>query len=359
MGIEALHSIQRTLRTPNGQGLTLALFGVCSLLILLVLAQVYVSQARRRRRLQERWRSFTEGMMRHGLSAPQRALMGEMARRDSPEDPALLLQSLEAFERGVHHHLKPLLAQKSPAAGQEAAALVSGLRDVLGFARARGREYFSTRELQKGQTVELYAAGRADTPICSARVGPPREDYLELAELRYAQPIPNGPLLAAFYGGGRRFEFETRPLIVDMTAGACQLEHTLDVRAIDQREHFRVQRAAPLGVRAEWEPADAWRTAQLRNISAGGAALVAGFYYEDGEDLLLQLRPAQYLPPAALVEREDFDERVLGATVLEARRLQDERCLYRVEFRDVSPDDRSYLYRVVQKLQRCNQPDHA
>jgi c-di-GMP-binding flagellar brake protein YcgR len=120
-----------------------------------------------------------------------------------------------------------------------------------------------------------------------------------------------------------------------------------------------VESTAPLGVRAQWEADDAWRTAQLRNISAGGAALVAGFYYETGEALLLQLRPAEYLPKAALAEGEDFEARAMAATVLETRKVSDELCLYRVEFRDVSPDDRRYLVRVVQKLQLYGQEKRA
>ncbi len=125
----------------------------------------------------------------------------------------------------------------------------------------------------------------------------------------------------------------------------------MDVRAVDQREHYRVEHRAPLGLRAQWEAEDSWRTAQLRNISAGGAALVAGCYYEEGEDVVIQLRPAEYLPAVAMADGPEFDGRALSATVLEARRLPDGQCLYRVEFRDVSPDDRGYLYRIVQKLQ--------
>ncbi len=350
MGPEALDGIQRTLRAPGGHGAMLLVFGACSLLMLAVLLQLYFSQWNRRRRLAERWRRFTQSMVRHRLSAEQRGLLGEMARREAPEDPGLLLQSLEAFERAVHHQLKPLISNQGGRVVEEASALVSGLRQALGFSRTHSREYFSTRELHEGQPIELYAAAR-DAPICTARVAVPREDYLELGELRYAQPLTGRRVRAAFYSLGRRFEFQTEPLHVDLPHGICRLAHTVDVRAADQREHFRVEHSAPLRVRAQWEPEDLWRTAQLRNISAGGAALVAGCYYEEGEDLLVHLRPADYLPPAALVEGEEFDARSLAASVLETRHLPEERCLYRVEFRDVSPDDRCYLYRIVQKLQ--------
>ncbi len=351
MGPEALHGIQRTLRAPGGHGAMLLMFGACSMLMLAVLLQVYLSQWHRRRRLTERWRRFTQSMVRRRLSVSQRGLLAEMARREAPEDPGLLLQSLEAFERGVHRHLKPLISNKGGPAVEEAAGLVGGLRQALGFSRGHWREYFSTRELQEGQTVELYATARAETPICTARVATPREDYLELTDLRYAQPLTGRSVHAVFYSLGRRFDFETEPLHVDLPHGICRLAHTVDVRAVDQRENYRVEHSAPLDIRAQWEPEDFWRTAQLRNISAGGAALVAGCYYEEGEQLLVQLRPAEYLSPAALVEGEEFGARALVASVLEARRLPDERCLYRVEFRDVSPDDRRYLFRIVQKLQ--------
>ena len=146
--------------------------------------------------------------------------------------------------------------------------------------------------------MDLYASAEADTPICHARVGEPREDVLELVDLRHSQPFSGPTVYAVFFSRGRRFCFPTDVLEVDAARAVCRLAHSIGVRAVDPRANFRVESQAPLHVRADWEPADAWRTALLRNISAGGAALVCGFYYEAGEQLMVQIRPADCLPQA-------------------------------------------------------------
>jgi len=321
MGPEALKGIQETFRASGGYRVAIVIFGLCSLLLLVVLLEVFIAQWRRRRRLQERWRGFTRGMVRRRLSPPQRALLSEMASRQCPEDPGALLQEHEAFECAVHRHMKSLMANEGPGAVQEAADLLKGIRAALGFAAAQGRQYHSTRSLPEGLDVELYTSAHADTPIGRARVGSPREDYLELVELKYAQPISGRTLRVVFYSSGRRFEFETGLLQVDLPNGVCRLAHSIDVRAAEAREHFRITREAPLSVRARWEPQDAWRQAMLRNLSAGGAALVAGFYYETGEQIVLRIQPAEYLDARVLEEEEDVDEREIGARVLETRKL--------------------------------------
>ena len=196
--------------------------------------------------------------------------------------------------------------------------------------------------------MALYGTPDARTPVAHARVGEPREDYLDLVDLRQTGPIEGRSVHVVFYSRGRRFRFPTDLLKADPARAVCRLAHSIGVRAVDPREHFRVESPTPLHIRADWEPADAWRSALLSNISAGGAALVCGFYYEPGERLMLQV-------PAAMADGRDQDGRRIGATILEARKLTEDRCLYRVEFRDVAPEDRRYLFRVVQSLQLHSQ----
>ena len=351
MGTEALKSIHQALAPSAGDRSTLFILGVCSVLMLLVLVQVFRNQWKRRRRLVERWRQFSAEMGRHALTAPQRALLVEMARREVPEEPGSLLHGLEVFERAVHHHLRPLVSGGDAGQTERAVALVRGLRQALGFSQAPGLEYFSTRELQQGQEVALYASAEAGTPVCHARVGPPREDYLELVDLRRSQPVSSRTVYAVFYSKGRRFCFPTDLLQMDAAHAVCRLGHSIGVRPVDPRASFRAESRAPLNVRADWEPTDAWRTALLQNLSAGGAALVCGFYYEAGERLVLDIRPTDCLPPALTPGARELEERQIAATILEARKLSEDRCLYRVEFRDAGPDDRRYLFRVVQALQ--------
>ena len=150
MRSEALKSIQQALHPGDGAQAGLFIIAVCSALMLLVLLKVLAAQWKRRRQLVEGWRRFSEGMARHALTAAQRALMVEMARREAPDDPASLLQSPEIFERAVHHHLRPLAAGGAQAALERAAVLIRGVRQATGFSEARGPDTTARANSSRG-----------------------------------------------------------------------------------------------------------------------------------------------------------------------------------------------------------------
>lgn len=345
MGPEMLKGIQQGLRAGDLRP-ALIIFGVCSFLLLLLMLRVYMRRLGTRRRVEGRWREFRQALRRAHLTTAERETAVEMASKEVPESPSSILQELETFESAVHRYLNPRVVHGE---ADDAAELVRGLREKLGFAENPGRIYCSTRGLQPGQQLLLGPAGEAGAGRQPARVARRREDVLEVEGLDRPEELPEDVVSAEFTAEGRIFGFETEVLGVEPEAGRCRLGHTLDVRAMDSREFYRTEVDKNITIRAGWEEEDVRRQMLLENLSAGGAALLGGCYYEEGERLILHIDPGQ-LGERAVDEDRELGPRDVEAMVLAAETVE-QRCRYRVEFQDVEPETRQFLFRMVQKLE--------
>jgi hypothetical protein len=114
-----------------------------------------------------------------------------------------------------------------------------------------------------------------------------------------------------------------------------------------------VQVNAPAAVRAPWEDEQVQREATLRDLSAGGAGLVSRCYFEDGEQVVVVLRPGDCLPEGAAAE--DEGPRDLPGTIVGLERTPGGRCRYHVEFGELDSSDRQFLFRLVNRLEAAGQ----
>ncbi len=351
MGPDVLKGIQQSMSAGPDMRPVLIIFGVCSLLMLLILLRIFLRQWQRRRHLEQRWQQFHARLAQAGTSAEERTVLSQMAARDGPEEPTALLDELEVFEKGVQHFMAPLVRHGDREEARRVADIVAGLRERLGFAQHRARVFVSTRELDAGHHVYLWPADGEGEAAGRATVAARREDLLPLENMELSDPLQPGRLAhLQFHGDGRLFRCETEVLSFDGEAQTCQLAHTIDIRAADAREYHRAHTERPVLFRADWESADVARQGTLVNLSAGGAALAGRCYYQAGERLVIRLEPGALFEDAD-EPGADMETREVTGMVLESRRTEGEECLYRVEFRDVERDVRQYLFRLVQSLE--------
>jgi c-di-GMP-binding flagellar brake protein YcgR len=324
------------------------IFGLCSLGMLVIMVRVYLRQLRHRRRVESEWQRFSDGLAEARLNEEERQLATEMAAKEVPEEPMSFLSDLETFEKAVQRCLNPLVSFERFEEARELGRRVQEVRRKLGFADRPRRVYSSTRELAPGHRLNLRLQEAGKEARGYAEVASQREDLLELRDLAGVEGLQRGDVVRVeFEGDGRPFAFESRIAQCDPGQGRCCLEHTLDVLACDSREHYRARIFQPVSFRASWEAEDVAREGTLRDLSAGGAAFSGGCFYEEGETVVLRIRPADWLP-----DSEDLSEaREVAGTILQADLQDGERCIYHVEFRHADRELRQYLFRLVQKLE--------
>jgi len=339
--------LQDGLQSATGLGWALLIIGFAGLVIVALVIQMLMRGIRRRRRLVENWREFGARMDRWELDAPSRALLRELARRECPQTPVTLLEQIEVFERAVHRYLKPICAAGGQRA-EKAARAVAEARRKLGFVGTEGPVYYSTRELRQGQQLQLAPRGGSEF------WGTVAEQSEASLHVKPSAPLPadvaGQTVEVVFFEGNRAYSFEARVLRLDASASECVLEHVLDVRSAGAREFHRVDVGKSIAFRAAWEDEDVERIGVLRDLSAGGLALVSQCYYEDGEDVVVSFRPADYLSHKDEAGPE-LEERRITGTIVETERVAGGRCLYHVNFPELDAEGRRYLFRLVHRLE--------
>ncbi|MFO8008930.1 MAG: PilZ domain-containing protein [Candidatus Brocadiia bacterium] len=341
------------MRDSVGTEVALVVIAVAALGMVALLLQMFLAALRRRRTLEQSWADLGRWLENSELSPEQRRLVRELATRYSPDNPMGVVEQIEVFERAVHRYLKPICADGPGADSQRAGQRLRQLRTKLHLETPSGVLYFSSRELEAGQEVELKPLGQNEHP-CWGVVAEQREDFLVLKGVRPAAGDLQGlEVRVVFFRAGRSYTFETTVVAADSSASRCFLEHTLDVRTAGAREFHRVQVNAPAAVRAPWEDEQVQRQATLRDLSAGGAGLVSRCYFEDGEQVVVVLRPGDCLPEGAATE--DEGPRDLPGTIVGLERTPGGRCRYHVEFGELDSSDRQFLFRLVNRLEVAGQ----
>lgn len=352
MPLRALDGIHDALQGPSGVRWACFIIGAALLVILLLLVHVLVVRTRRRRRLRASWQQFAARMVDRQLSRREGQLLRELAERETPWRPLDVAERIEVFERAVHRYLKAI---ESPGSGPEptgaAAAQVRSLRGKLGFEAPAGAFYFSTRQLPAGLQVHLTTSG-ADSPGTWAKVKGGREDFLELVELESPDARLKGRRVeVVFFQGTSAFSFEVDVVAVDTASASCLLTHSLDVRSAGMREFHRVAVGKPITFRAAWEEPRVRREGTLRDLSAGGLGLLCPCLYERGEELVINISPARCLGEGGAPGVRPIEDRQIGGRIVETRRTRDGRCVYHVEFSDISESDQQYVFGLVRRLE--------
>ncbi len=354
-GSERLRAIRESMESSPGQGWLIAAVVLLLLLLLLVLCRAIVVAVRRRRRLVADWQEFARSLNDLELAPAHRKLLSQLVTRQCPDRPLDVMREIAVFERAAHAYLGPLCKGGPGEGARRAATAIHVLRSRMNFERPSGVTYYSTRELQAGQHVQITFGERPEPPACWAVVGEQREDFLPLRDIR---PLPDEAgsrtVQVVFFNKGRAYGFDTRVVDRSREDSSFLLAHTLDVRTAGAREHHRVRVDGPVVFRAEWEAPEAWHKGTLRDLSLGGLALVCPCYYQAGEELVLDLRTSAYLPdepPGGELE----EERRLEGTIVSMERIEGGRGLYRIQFRDMDAAEGRYLFRLVQKLELSTQ----
>jgi hypothetical protein len=360
MGLDAFQGIQQGFRGDGELRSVLIIIGAITLVVLVFMVYVFIKQQGRRQRAAEQWRGFIKSMAGRGLGAAQSKLLADLAAKESPENPSVVMDELECFERAVSRRLKPLLVFGRRDEAQALGERIHELRSALGFTDRPSNVYCSSRELQSGQKLHIEARRGGASAKWSGRVGLVREDVLEVVDLVPAdKPLQDRSVHVDFYDGKRAFGFETDVVESLSDESRCLLAHTIDVRAIDAREFHRVATEQPVTFRADWEPGDAHREGTLQNLSAGGAAFVGGCYYQEGERLILTLDPQALFDQTEDEALASLDPCEVTGTVLETMRMPGGLCLYRLDCRNVEPDVRRFLFQLVQQLELAVEDDSS
>jgi c-di-GMP-binding flagellar brake protein YcgR len=347
MGPRAIGGIQEALSSSDGLPWGLIFMALALLGIFVLFTYLTVVQVQRSKRLKAEWEEFARIIAGRGLSQAQKALARELARRDAPTHPADVVRRPEVFERAVHRHLKRL---GSPEDAQRAGGVVRALREKLGLRRSGAAAYYSTRMLPAGQEVFLALTDDPSSAI-KARVAEPREDLLALQDLEPAsRRLRGAEVQVTFYPPKGAFSFTTDVVSVNAGNRTCLLEHSAEVGTATRRRYLRVQMDAPIAFRAAWEGDEVSRSGRLQDLSAGGLSVEAPCYYEANETLVFDVDVARYLRKDA----EDLGARPISGTVLRTPRSGDDRCVYHVEFRQVSEDDRRFLMELVRRVERAS-----
>jgi len=350
MGPKALEGIQDALSGTDGAPWAVIFMGLALLGILVLFVHLTVVQVRRHGRLKVGWEELARTAARYKLAHDETLLIRDLARREAPMNPVDVVRRPEIFERAVHRHLKRL-GSSSPGSqeGQRACALISSLRGKLALRHSGGETYYSTRTLPEGQELFLTIEGDR-TSALKARTGVAREDLLELVDVQPAGARLRGRSVnATFYPRKGAFSFSTDVVRVDPAGGTCLLNHSVDVRRASRRSYHRVQVGQPVTFRAAWEGDAVTREGTLCDLSAGGASVEAPCYYEANESLVFDVRPGVYLPDAD----EGEGARPIRGTVVMTQQRGGDVCLYHVEFRQISADDRQFLVDLVRRIERA------
>jgi len=348
-----LQGIRRALEAQETARWAYFIVAVGLFVAIIVIANILISRWNRGRRVQAAWTHLARDMARRHLDRGQQELLRKLVLRETPGRPLDIVERIEVFERAVHRYLGSLGApERRDESVRRAASLVRGLRDKLGFAQARGRAYYSTRELASGQAVHLAPKGRGGAASVWARVQGGHEDVLSLQHVQPADAELRGhPIEVVFFDGKAAFSFDSTVLEVDSEEATCLLAHSIDVRSAGVREFHRVDVNCPVAFRAAWEGPDVRREGTILDLGAGGLALLCPCYYEDGEEILLQLQPDAYLRAPDGPARSHLADRQLKGAILQTRRTADGRCVHHIEFRDVDNEDREYLFRLVRHIE--------
>lgn len=257
-------------------------------ILLLVLGIGLVLQWRlaRKRRALRAGRLFKDGIGRMGLDGSQQRVLQALAGQlGSGIDPTELMRHRATFERAVHRFMRRPKASK-------AAPHLAALRERLGFHTTEGADFVSTRQLAWGTPVRIQLAGRED--LYSGRVGPLRDDLLEVVELEGAEVLAGKDVQVTVFRDSRRYEFPSR--VAEADATSCRLHHALEPRDVDVREDLRVN----VGRRVTLLRGGRQLSATLVDLSVGGAALRCTTAMEAGDEVALRLDQyslAGELPP--------------------------------------------------------------
>lgn len=352
MGPDAIEAIRGGLQGPSGMQWAWLIVCIASLLICVLVVHLLVLHVRRHHRLVQQQREFARKMSALGLSRAERTLLEAFAKRETPHRLLDVVDRIEVFERAVHRYLGLLRSSgRGSGAMQAAGSRIQALRQKLRFQEVPGVVYYSTRELQPRQSVRLTPLGDDRRQGVWAKVSATREDFLELVELEPVDEALRGRRVkAAFFSHGRAYSFDSSVVEMDAAGAWCLLDHSTDVRTAGMREFHRVTVNSPIVIRGAEESADVRREGTLRDLSAGGLAVMAPCYYESGQDLILHISPSQYVGepgnggPA-------LEDRQLHGVVVSTHQVEQGRCLYHIEFRGVQADDGRYLFRLVNALE--------
>lgn len=361
MPLRALEGIQRTLSKPSGALFACLIIALLALVMLVVLAQVLMARAKLVRKARQSWQAFAGRLARWGLSDEQAGLLGELARREAPGNPLDVAERAEVFEKAVHNYLKRVDADPASPAVQRAARLVGSLRTQLKLPMPAGAPAYSTRQLPRGQQLQLNLRGSdGDVSVVRCRVAERRDDVLALAGLSPAEAaVGHRAAEAMLFAGKGAFGFETKILGVDVDAASCTATHSIDIRPAGKREYQRVDVNRPVVFRAAWEPPDVEREGIMLDLGAGGIGVMSPCFYETGEELLVYLQPSELAGGRPGPGEAGLADRTLKARIADSRRTPDGRCRYHVEFRDISQEDRQYLFRLVRRIEGGSPPRAA
>lgn len=241
----------------------------------------------RRRRALRAGRLFRDGIERLGLEPSQRRVLRSLAAGLGQDIvPTELMRHRATFERAVHRFMRRRNTSS-------AAPHLAVLRERLGFHSTEGADFISTRQLAWGSPARVQVLGR-DEPF-SGRVGPLRDDLLEVVELDDGASLAGEDVLVTVFRDSRRYEFTSR--VVEADATSCRLRHALDPKDVDVREDMRVNVKRRVTLRV----GERRLRGTLVDLSVGGAAVRCATALEDGVrvDLFLdRYSLAGELPPA-------------------------------------------------------------
>ncbi len=350
MPLESLDAIRGSLRSAEGLPPASTLAAVGSLLLLVSLICLYLVHLRNRRRLAASWRQFSTAAAKRGLNGDETELLRKFANREDSQRPLSVIESLAAFERGVHRYLTPLARHgRDPERVRAAVALVESLRSLLDFPASGGSARYGTRQLPDGQRVYMTPLRSAAACVWGCVTGS-REDFLQIAELGSdAAHLRGRRVEAVAFDRAGAVTFEAT--VTDVEGSSCLLTHSVDVRETDARYFHRVSANAAITFRAVWEPDEVRREAVLRDLSGGGLALLGRCFYEPGERVFVDLSPADLLGPHHKGADDPLQGRQIDGRIVETRQVSKEQCVYHVHFDDMDGPARQYVFALIRRIE--------
>jgi hypothetical protein len=349
MPLRTIEGIQQALSASGNSKAVYVLFGIALLAVLAGLTYFLVVLVRRQNRLQGAWQDLGHRMTQWKLSREEQDLVLELATRVSPWSPVDVLDSAQTFERAVHEHLKEAAVRGQAA---RAAAAVRAVRTKLQLTHLRGTAYYSTRELPPGVELELTVRDSEGYPPLRAVVKGGREDLLELVRLEPADGGLKGRKVeVCIFERDCALRFEAQVVAVDAPKATCLLTHSVNLSPAGLREFHRVSVGKPVTFRAAWETPEVSREGALEDMSGGGLAVRCPCYYETGEQLVFQIRPALWLPEDEERPQKPLEDREVMGTIVNTRMMDGGRCVHHVEFRDLPEADREYVLALVRRLE--------
>ena len=350
MGLEHLEGVRKGLQGPPVASWAYLVMALGILLILALLVHILVSRLQRRRRRLGSWEAILRGALILGLSPRETEILKHLARRAAPDEPLEVMERIDVFETAVHGYFESLssFGAAQPRI-QDGSDHIGAIRAKLNFLAPSGAAYYSTRELAPGQQVCLTLRDGKETVLARARAGPRREDLLQLIELKPAKATFRGRNAeAVFFHGTRAFEFNAELVEVDERKSSCLASHTLEVRLAGRRDFYRGTIDGPVMFKPAAAPPDELHEGTLRDLSIGGACLICSDRHDVGTELILQIRPSQYL--GDLADDGGLKSRQFSGTIIGARKADGARSCYHIEFHDTDADDEQYLFQLVNRL---------